>query len=144
MASITVTKNPSKQRKRTANAPLHIKRKQIRAHLSAELRNDLLKQPWYREVSDRPIRALTIRKGDEVVLVKGMKTAKGDCFRGKVSSVNTKKGTIVVENVVTTKSDGTKVAKPLHPSNVILVRLDLSDDYRKEQIRHIAKGGRNE
>jgi len=50
---------------------------------------------------------------------------------GKVEQVNLKHITIVVEGVSVPKADGTEVPRPVHPSNVMITKLDLGDDIRE-------------
>ena len=54
---------------------------------------------------------------------------------GKVVAVNYKKTTIAVEGVVSTKSDGTEVGRPIHPSNVMITKLNLDDAERENILR---------
>ena len=100
------TTKPGKQRKMFFNAPLHKKRKWMAAHLEENL---LLKY-------DR--RALPVVKGDTVRVMRGS-------FRGhedKVVRVNVKKGYLEIEGITMSKADGNKIAKPIHPSNVMITK----------------------
>ena len=109
---------PGKQRKELFNAPLHRKRKWISAHLEENL---LLKY-------DR--RALQVIKGDTVKVMKGS-------FRGhedKVASINVKKNYVEVEGLTMTKADGKKIAKPMHPSNLLITKLNLTDTWRRRKL----------
>jgi len=50
---------------------------------------------------------------------------------------------IEVDGVVLTKSDGKQVARRIHPSNVVITKLDLSDPKRKEKLESkLTKGGK--
>jgi len=112
------TAKPSKQRKMFFNAPLHKKRKWIAAHLEESL---LLKY-------DR--RSLPVVKGDTVRVMRGS-------FRGhedKVVRVNVKKGYIEIEGITMSKADGNKIAKPIHPSNVMITKLNLTDRWRRAKL----------
>ena len=109
---------PSKQRKELFNAPLHKKRKWIGAHLEENL---LLKY-------DK--RAIPIVKGDTVRVMRGS-------FRGhedKIVKVNLKKRSIEIEGITMSKADGNKIAKPIHPSNVIIIKLNLTDKWRRQKL----------
>jgi len=109
---------PRKQRKQLYNAPLHKKRKWIAAHLSENL---LLK---YNR------RSIPVIKGDTVKIMRG-------AFKGhedKVTSVNVKKGFVEVEGVTLTKADGKKVARPIHPSNLLITKLNLADKWRRHRL----------
>jgi len=104
-----------KQRKSYFNAPLHQRRKQFAAHLEENL---LLKY-------DR--RRIPVVKGDTVRVMRGS-------FKGhedKISDVHLKKHSVNVEGVVITKADGKKVAKPIHPSNLMITKLNLTDSWRR-------------
>lgn len=112
------TINPGKQRKRMHNAPLHIKRKGVAAHLDENL---LLKY-------DK--RAIPVVKGDTIRVMRGN-------FRGhedKIVKVNIKKGIIEIEGITMSKADGNKIAKPIHPSNVLITKLNLTDRWRRKKL----------
>ncbi|MEM4827756.1 MAG: 50S ribosomal protein L24, partial [Desulfurococcaceae archaeon] len=49
---------------------------------------------------------------------------------GRVVKVDLKRVRIFVEGVQMKKADGTPVYYPIHPSKVMIVKLDLSDKYR--------------
>ena len=69
-----------------------------------------------------------MKKGDTV------KVMRGD-FRdheGKVEKVDLKNYRVMIEGVSVQKPDGNKVYHPVHPSNVMIVELDLEDDERNE------------
>jgi large subunit ribosomal protein L24 len=107
---------PRKQRKYRANAPLHVKRKFLAAHLSKELRQKY------------KTRNIPLRKGDRVKIVRG--TYKNHL--GKIDHINTKRERIFIEGTDRIKKDGTKSLYPIHPSNVIIHELILDDKRRKE------------
>lgn len=109
---------PRKQRKELYNAPLHKKRKGISAHLEENL---LLKY-------DK--RAAPVVKGDTVRVMRGS-------FKGhedKVANVNVNKRSIEIEGITMSKADGTKIAKPLHSSNVMITKLNLTDKWRRKKL----------
>lgn len=109
---------PRKQRKYMYNAPLHKKRKWISSHLSENL---LLKY-------DK--RSVPLITGDTVKVMRGS-------FKGhedKVASVNIKKQVVNVEGITTTKADGTKIARPIHASNLLITKLKLTDNWRREKL----------
>ena len=113
-----ISKNPRKQRKKMFNAPLHKKRKWISAHLEENL---LLKY-------DK--RAVPAIKGDTVRVMRGS-------FRGhedKIVKVNVKKRFIEIEGITMSKADGNKIAKPIHSSNVIITKLNLTDKWRRKKL----------
>ena len=110
------SKQPGKQRKRLANAPLHVRHKIMSAALSKEL-----KEKYSRN-------ALPVRKGDTVEVMRG--SMKG--HKGKVMRVDTKTYKIFVEGVVSKKADGTDVERPIPTSNVRITELHEEDKERRE------------
>ena len=75
------------------------------------------------------LRSLVVKKGDLVKVMRGQ-------FRdteGKVTSVNYKKVRVFLESATITKADGKEAPLPIHPSNLMLVKLEL-DDERKSLI----------
>src|SRR3989344_4716648 len=105
------SKQPRKQRKYRANAPLHIKRKFLSAPLSKELKKKYNKKSHQK------------RKEDKVKIMRGQFKKK----EGKVTHTNVKKTRIHVDGVQVTKRDGSKAFYGIHPSNVMLTELNLSD-----------------
>ena len=112
------TKNPSKNRKRHANAPMHKKQKLVSSHLSKTLRDKYKK------------RSLPIRKGDKVLIMRGKDKGK----EGKVEQVILRKSKIYIGGIKITKNDGTEKLRPIDPSNVMIMELDLSDQKRINKI----------
>jgi large subunit ribosomal protein L24 len=60
----------------------------------------------------------------------------------KVAKVNLKKCMVTIENATIAKADGTQLPKWIHPSNLLITKLDLSDPWRKEKLEKFSK--RNE
>jgi large subunit ribosomal protein L24 len=116
MARLTLSKQPKKQRRAYYNAPLHKRQKLVSAPLSRELREKY------------GVRSLPVRKGDKVRIMRGD-------FKGhedKVVRVDLKRYVIYVDGVTIKKADGTPVFRPIHPSNVMIIELNLDDDWRKK------------
>ena len=70
------------------------------------------------------LRSLVIKKGDLVRIMRGQ-------FRdteGKVTEVSYKKGVVYLDNATITKADGKEASVPIHPSNLLLVKLELNDE----------------
>ncbi len=105
---------PSKQRKFIARAPLHLRAKMMAAHLSPELREQYGR------------RAVPIRKGDKVRVMRGEHRG----FEGDVLSVDREKYRIAIKGLTRKKADGTEVPIPIHPSKVMIVKLNLDDKER--------------
>lgn len=111
-----MSKQPRKQRKFRYQAPLHLRHKMVGVTLSPELR----------EEHDR--RSLPVKKGDTV------KVLRGDFkdHEGKVEQVDLKHYRIRIEGVSVQKPDGNQIFHPVHPSNTMIVELDLEDEERTE------------
>jgi large subunit ribosomal protein L24 len=101
------SKQPRKQRKYLANAPLHLRKKFVSINLSKELRKKEGK------------RNLPAKKGDKVKICNGKFKGK----TGKILEVNLKKSKIVVENIQVKKQDGSKANIKLQPSNLQIIEL---------------------
>lgn len=123
---MTKSKKPRKQRAKMHRAPLHKKRKMIASHLSSKYLEDA--KHYYP-------RSAVIRKGDMVKIVRGSFAG----HVGKVESVDTKAMRINVDGATISKADGTQIAAKIHPSNVIITKLDLSDPIRKRKFEEMAK-----
>ncbi len=95
---------------------LHERHKIMHATLSKELRKKYGK------------RAIRVRKGDKVRIMRGQFAG----HEGRVLEVDMKRYRITVDGATTTKSDGTEVAVPIHPSNVMIIDLGEIDDVRKK------------
>ena len=109
------SRQPRKQRKYVYNAPLHVKRKLISAHLSEELRKRFGK------------RSIPVRKGDEVVVMVGTQKK----TRGSVEKVDVGNGKVYVQGIKSKKVDGSEVPRPLRASNIMIVKLNLDDKRRQ-------------
>lgn len=130
------SKQPRKQRKYNHNAPLHLQRKMLSAHLDKELRKKYSR------------RSLELRKGDEVKIMRGKFKKK----QGKVDTVNLKKAAVSIEGIQNTKKDGTKTAVWIHASKLKITAINSEDKKRfktrekkaepaktKPEIKHEAK-----
>ena len=106
------------QRKTSANAPVHVKRKMLSAHLSKDLSKQYGK------------RSARVCVGDTVVIERGAEGIRG--IEGKVLSVITKTGQVTIEGITINQADGTSVARPVHASNLTIVKLNLDDAKRKD------------
>lgn len=116
MQVVTKTSKPSKQRKKLFQAPDHIRYKHFAASLSPELRETY------------NTRSLPVRRGDIVRVMRG--DHKG--FEGRVSSVDRKKYRIYIEGLTREKVDGTTIFVPVHPSKVMITKLNLDDKWRRK------------
>jgi large subunit ribosomal protein L24 len=109
---------PRKQRYNLHNAPLHKKRKWISSHLAENL---LLKY-------DR--RSIPVVKGDTVKVMRGNYRGHED----KISKVNVRDQTVEIEGVTITTAKGTKLAKPIHASTLLITKLNVTDKWRRKKL----------
>ena len=123
MVKLTQSSKPSKQRYAYFNAPLHKRHAFFNARLSDELAKEL------------GIKRLPVRKGDVVRIMRGDWAG----HEGKVVRVDYERVRIYVEGVTLKRADGTPVYYPIHPSKVMIVKLDLSDKLRKKIIERRRK-----
>jgi len=65
-------------------------------------------------------------------------------FEGKVSQVDRTKYRIFVEGVTREKVDGTAISIPIHPSKVMITRLDLDDKWRRGILERKSTGKKAE
>lgn len=115
-----------KQRKYRENAPNHIRQKMVSVNLDKPLRKDYKK------------RSLPVRKGDEVVVMRGSHRGKA----GKITKVVLKSLTVYVDNVKIKKVSGQEVIDPIDPSNLKITKLNLDDKNRMKFIKR--KDGKSE
>ncbi len=110
------------QRRRTGRAPLHRRRASTAAHLDPKL---------HEKSKVRLPRAVAVRQGDTVRVMRGG-------FRGRegtVVSVEATKGTVIVEGLTIEKRDEKKVGRPIHASNLMIVKLDDTDPRRRAKFQ---------
>ncbi len=112
------SKQPRKQRKYRANAPLHIKRKFMSVNLTKELRKKYGK------------RNFSIHKGDSIKIMRGEFKGK----KGKIEMVDIGNLRVRIEGIYRTKKDGTKVSVYFTPSNLQINELNLEDSKRKKAL----------
>ena len=124
------SKQPRKQRKARYNAPPHARRKMMASHLCGDSGNDL--------INEYNVRSLTVVKGDLVRVVRGDKETVGK--EALVTDIFTKNMRIGLEGINISKADGSEIVKKIDPSNVIIVKLNLSDPRRKDKLDKL-KGG---
>jgi len=98
------------------NSPNHKKRKFISAPLSPNLRVEY------------GTRSMPVRVNDTVSITKGDRKL----AEGRVLRVNTKDLKIYIEGVTRTRQDGSTVQIPIRAENVMITRLNLDDEWRRE------------
>jgi len=120
-----VSSSPRKQRKALHKGPLHAKKRVMRAHVADDL------------MEKYDVWSVRVHKGDTVKIMRGGYAG----HTAKVTNVDTKRSVIFIEKVTSVKSDGKETARPIHPSNVLVTKLDLTDPFRKKKLEGKAKGG---
>ena len=105
---------PRKQRAYVREAPPHTRGRFLSAHLSKELRQKY------------KCRSLRLRAGDKVKIMRGLFRNK----TGKIDRIDVKKQKVYITGIESTKRDGSKAMRPIHPSNILLQEPDLSDKRR--------------
>ena len=97
-------------------APHHKRYKMFSAPLSPKLRESY------------GCRSIPVRVGDTVQILRG----DGKGIEGKVTKVDRKNYRIFIEGFTREKADGTTIPIPVHPSKVMITRLNLDDKWRKK------------
>lgn len=115
---MTKSKQPRKQRKFRALAPMHLRRKFLHVHISKELRQKL----------GIGCRSTLVHKGDKVKLRSGEKKK----HVGAVSAVDYSSCRIYVEGVVSKNAKGVEKPVALSPSSVEIVEGDFTKGKRAQ------------
>lgn len=110
------SKQPRKQRKYKANAPLHLKKKFVRVNLSKDLRKTKGK------------RTIQLKKGDVVKIMRGKFKGK----TGKVLEIKLKESKVIIEGILIKKQDGSKANIKMQPSNLQIKELTERVKTKKE------------
>ena len=118
------SKQPRKQRKYLANAPIHIRKRFIVSTLSKELRTKYKR------------RNFRLRKGDKIKVLRGQH--KG--ITGKVERINIKQKKVYIQGIENIRKDGTKSMYPIIPSNLMITELFLEDKKRKAALERKQNG----
>lgn len=111
---------PRTQRKRLFNATIQKRHRLLGAHVDPSLAGkSKLNLP----------RALPVREGDVVRIMRGSFRGK----EGKIVSVDSKRGTAVIEGITIEKVDEKKVPRPIHASNLLIIKMDDTDPWRRRK-----------
>jgi large subunit ribosomal protein L24 len=110
------TTKPGKQRKKLHEAPPNQRYRRFSASLSPKLKES------------HGTSSVPVRSGDTILIMRGDR--KGS--EGKVTRVDRKNYRILIEGIDREKVDGTKILVPIHPSKVMITRLNLDDKWRKK------------
>ncbi len=108
------SKRPGKQRKYSAKAPLHKKRKMFSVNLSKELRKK------------HTMRNIVLVKGDEVKIMRGKFKNK----KAKVKKIEIKKLRVFLDGITVKKMDGSSSDVPMKASSLQIISLNLDDKKR--------------
>ena len=111
-------KKPSTVRRNMYNAPNHKKRKYLSAPLSPSLR------------AEYGTRSMPVIVNDTVNITKGDRKL----AEGRVMRVDTKDRKIYIEGVTRTRQDGSTVQIPIRTENVMITRLHLDDEWRRNML----------
>ena len=115
-----VSTQPRVQRKRQYEATIDLRHRRLGAHVDPDLAaKSKLQLP----------RALPVREGDVVRIMRGSFRGK----EGKIVSVDSKHGTAVVEGITIEKTDEKKVPRPVHASNLMIIKMDDTDPWRRKK-----------
>ena len=112
------SRQPRKQRKYRANAPLHIRSSMVSAHLDKKL------------IKDLKTRSMPVRKGDKVMIMRG----KFKKLTGEVTEVNLKKMVVFIDSAKRKKTGGQEKNVPINPSNIKIIELKRDDKKRQKII----------
>jgi|TARA_B100001079_G_scaffold51653_1_gene42468 large subunit ribosomal protein L24 len=143
------SKKSGKQRMAQSKAPIHVRRKRMRARLITD------------DPNMKDIRSVTVRVGDEVEVTRGdfshpnsvkpdsrgkrLGQARGRAgVKAKVASVDTGNGFIFVDGLTQSTADGKEEAIPISPSNVIVTKLYEGDPLRIRRIMNRVSEGDSE
>jgi large subunit ribosomal protein L24 len=130
MPATVSSKQPRKQRKGRYNAKPHNRRKLISSHLCGDSSNDLIKQ--------YNTRSMPVVKGDIVRILRGDKEIVGK--EALVTEIFSRNFTIGLEGINIKKADGSEITRKIAPSNVMIIKLNLSDPKRKEKLDKLKEG----
>lgn len=109
------SEQPRKQRKYRANAPHHIKGTFLNARVTDRLQDTYGKRA-------------RIRTGDTVEVMRGDYQGK----EGTVQEVDVERENVYVDGVEVNRKDGTQSMRPVHPSNLKIVRVE-EDETRESE-----------
>ncbi|HMK46873.1 MAG TPA: 50S ribosomal protein L24 [Methanocella sp.] len=110
---MVTSSQPRKQRKARYNAPQHVRSNFISARLNEEL-------------TKKYGRSARVIVGDTVKIMRG--DAAGT--EGKIRDIDVKREKVTVEGVSVAKADGKEEPRPIHPSNLMITKLNLDDAKR--------------
>ena len=122
------SKQPRKQRLARYTAPYHRRHREMSSPIDKGLRERQLSRGFMYP------RAMPVRKGDRVMIVRGEGKSKSATA---VSLVDRKARKVYVEGFTYFKSDGTELQRPIDASNLVIINPDWSDIRRRKILNRI-------
>ncbi len=122
------SKQPRKQRLARYTAPYHRRHREMSSPIDKGLRERQLSRGFMYP------RAMPVKKGDRVMIVRGEGKSKSATT---VSLVNRKARKVYVEGFTYFKSDGTELQRPIDASNLVIINPDWSDIRRRKILNRI-------
>ena len=122
------SKQPRKQRLARHTAPYHRRHREMSSPIDKGLRERQLSKGFMYP------RAMPVRKGDRVMIVRGEGKSKSATA---ISKIDRKARKIYVEGFTYFKSDGTELQRPIDASNLVIINPDWSDIRRRRILNRI-------
>ena len=122
------SKQPRKQRLAHYTAPYHRRHREMSSPIDKGLRERQLSRGFMYP------RAMPVKKGDRVMIVRGEGKSKS---ASAVSLVDRKARKVYVEGFTYFKSDGTELQRPIDASNLVIINPDWSDIRRRKILNRI-------
>ena len=122
------SKQPRKQRLAHYTAPYHRRHREMSSPIDKGLRERQLSRGFMYP------RAMPVKKGDRVMIVRGEGKSKSATA---VSLVDRKARKVYVEGFTYFKSDGTELQRPIDASNLVIINPDWSDIRRRKILNRI-------
>ncbi|MFL2940954.1 MAG: 50S ribosomal protein L24 [Candidatus Poseidoniales archaeon] len=122
------SKQPRKQRLARYTAPYHRRHQEMASPIDKGLRERQLARGFMYP------RAMPVKKGDRVMIVRGEGKSKSTTA---VSLVDRKARKVYVEGFTYFKSDGTELQRPIDASNLVIINPDWSDIRRRKILNRI-------
>ena len=122
------SKQPRKQRLAHYTAPYHRRHREMSTPIDRGLRERQLSRGFMYP------RAIPVRKGDRVLIVRG--EGKGS-NASKVAKIDRKARKVYIEGFTYFKSDGTELQRPIDASNLVIINPDWSDIRRRKLLTRV-------
>ncbi len=122
------SKQPRKQRLARYTAPYHRRHREMSSPIDKGLRERQLSRGFMYP------RAMPVKKGDRVMIVRGEGKSKSATA---ISLVDCKARKVYVEGFTYFKSDGTELQRPIDASNLVIINPDWSDIRRRKILNRI-------